>query len=457
VKRFFGDIIIGGLLVFLSTCSSAEATRIPEWVGSGEHRDYPTESYFLGVGIAADRAAASDAARANLTKQIRVRIESELEAIESETQRGQRTEQRARVTSVTRSVVDETVAGIEIVEAVEAQGKFYVLAVLDKSQYLASLEVEMDRILAATTQLLEAARKASGSGHVMTAIENYQSAEAEIPRFYTQGALYTALSGRKYPNLENLNSAGIQTELRELLSRLDLRIAAGNQQTAKAGEQLPDALAVQALYRQPDGGEVAVMRLPVIAKYAGGERIARQETDKDGLAHFRVIATPTDAVGQSGAVKVYIDREKFSTELIEIISKSECVFYYSIERQDFRFAVHIVDRSGSRFTNVEETVAQMVNQSGYRVAQEAPLLIEGSLSIVNDREIDSPMGTQFFIEAVCHLQLKSRASGQTLASLKGQGKGMQMGSRSAAVEKAYRNIRFSESGFAAFLQSASHK
>jgi len=105
--------------------------------------------------IADDKTRAVELARADVAKQIRVKIESELETVEQEFSQDNSHSVQSEISSRTKSVVSETVAGIEIKETKKVRGTYYTLAVLNKQNYLAGLEKEMDDIFSATTQYIQ--------------------------------------------------------------------------------------------------------------------------------------------------------------------------------------------------------------------------------------------------------------------------------------------------------------
>ncbi len=457
LKRYFNSFMTIVVLVLLGNCSTTVATKIPDWVSSYQHPKYPADRFFLGVGISDDKTVATELARADVAKQIRVRIESELNTMESEIRQDARIRNFSEVTSLTKSVADETIAGMEIAESVQLQGQFYVLAVLNKARYLEGLGVEMDRILQETDQLLQAARKAAGEGGLFTAIRNYADAQGKIPEYYARSALYTALSGERYPNPSRTTTAGIEGELREMLSRVELKMLSGNQQQARAGRVLDAPLVVKAVQHTEKGEEVGIRQFPLRARYENGETIAAKETGLDGIAAFPVTATPTDGIGNSGAVKIGLNLEKLPKSLMGVIPKSEIMFYYTLEKEDITFTVNIVDKSGSQFTDVEKMVSALISENGYTVAAAAALVIEGNLAVTRDQEIESPAGKQFYVESAVSLRLVDKPTGNILATAKGKGKGLDSVSRPEAVRKAYENIRFSKQEFAAFLQSAKNR
>ncbi|HRD17636.1 MAG TPA: LPP20 family lipoprotein, partial [Candidatus Marinimicrobia bacterium] len=270
------------ILVLAGLAISSASAQVPDWYKTNQHKKYPASRYFLGVAVADTKAEAIELARADVAKQIQVRIESELETIESEFREGDKNYLKAETTNRTKSIVAETVSGIEIAEVKEVKGKTYVLAVLNKEKYLSTLEIQMDEILMKSEQLIASARQMVADGRILNALNNFIDAQNTIPDFYTKSSLYTALSGRKYPNFNQFTGPGIVAEVREILAHIELKILSGNNQIAVAGQNLPTPIKVQVVYVR-DGEIIGVAGFPVIARYDGGEIITKIETDPNGI------------------------------------------------------------------------------------------------------------------------------------------------------------------------------
>lgn len=442
------------LVSLIMTVTSLSFAQVPDWAKTNSHKKYPPEKYFLGVGISEDKTEAVELACADVAKQIQVRIESELETIEKEFRDEDKGYVTSEVKSKTKSTVSETVAGIEIVETKTVKGKNYVLAVLSKQKYLAGLEVQMDEVLAKTEQLIESGRKSVASGKIFTAIENYTDAQNTIPEFYTKSALYTALSGMQYPNAQQFTGPGILAEMRDVLSRIELKIVSGDDQKSKAGNPLPKPVTVRVIYLTLTGSEIGVDRFPVAVKYENGESIEKKVTNSEGLAEFNITAAPTDNVGRSGAVLIYMNLIKIPENYRPVIGKSEVTAHYLIETTSVKFSIKVTDSSGKRLSFIEEGLSGLVAENGYIISEDAPFVIQGIAGVINKKEIESPAGKQFYVETNLALSLFEKSTGNILASTDGSGKGLDMGSLNSATEKSYKNIKVSKKKFAAFLQSA---
>ncbi|MDD5540670.1 MAG: LPP20 family lipoprotein, partial [Candidatus Marinimicrobia bacterium] len=100
-------------LILIACLGSFAIAQVPDWYKTNQHKKYPASRYLLGVAVASDKTEAIELARADVAKQIQVRIESELETVESEFREGDKNILKAETTSRTKSAVLETIAGIE--------------------------------------------------------------------------------------------------------------------------------------------------------------------------------------------------------------------------------------------------------------------------------------------------------------------------------------------------------
>jgi len=432
-------------LLFISMTLFAQA---PKWAETNSHKNYPSSKYLLGVGIADEKTQAVELARADVAKQIQVKIESELETMEQEIGDDNKHSVRSEITSRTKSVVSETVIGIEIIETTRVKGKYYALAVLNKQNYLTGLEQNMDDISSATTQYIQSARELVRQGNVFAAIDNYISAQNEIPDFYVKRGLYTALSGKYYGDKNTLSPAVIQAEIRTLFSEIHINMISGDNQQGRTGSVLSAPLVAKIYYSDESGQEFGLRQFPVIVKYSNGEIIGKPKTDDSGLVSVKVIASPSRAV-------VFIpDFKTILNQFRDELPKIQAIANYTLLSSNISVSINILNVAGQPDHELNKTVGGLANENGYKTDSAAPIQIQGQATITDEKIINSPAGKQYFIETELRLSLIDINSGIHLASITGLGKGLAIGSREQAVLKSSENIVFSKSKFAAFLQAA---
>jgi len=441
----FKKIVTVFILLFICTPIFAQA---PKWAETNNHKNYPSSKYLLGVGIADDKTQAVELARADVAKQIQVKIESELETMEQEIGTDEKHTVKSEIVSRTMSIVSETVAGIEIKETTRIKGKYYALAVLNKQNYLTGLEQNMDDISSATTHYIQSARELVRLGNVFTAIDNYISAQNEIPEFFVKRGLYTALSGKYYGDKNTLSPATIQAEIRALFSGIHINIISGNNQLGRIGALLSAPVVATIYYSDESGREFGLRQFPVIVKYSNGETIGKFKTDDVGSVSVKVVASP------GGAVVFIPDFKTIQDQFRSDLPKIQAIANYALLSSNIYVSINILNVTGQPDHELTKTVGGLANENGYKTDVSAPFQIQGQATITNEKIISAPAGKQYFIEMELRLSLVDINSGVQLASITGSGKGLAIGSRDIAIQKASENISFSKSKFAAFLQAA---
>ncbi len=441
-------------LIIFSLLNIMSAAQIPKWAQTNSHPKYPSSTYLLGVGIANEKSTATELARADVAKQIRVKIESELETMEQEITADDQTKLKSEIVSRTKSVVTETIAGIEIAATEFVKGNFYVLAVLNKQNYYSSLEQQLGSIITETDTYLAGARTLMQQGNVFNALNNYLSTLNTIPDFLAKNALYSALTGSTYPSAQSYSAAGVLTEARALLAAINIRIVSGNNQDAQVGKTLGEPLIAKICYTTPEGNEIGVKWYPVIIKYANGEIINKVASDRDGTVKVNVLAVPTESDNRRGAVIVTLGLsnipEIFKTE----IEKIQAVFSYNLTVTEMAFSVSITNAAGVSDPELNRLITGWINENGFKTSPDASAAIAGTVVVANEKTIDSPAGKQIFIEANLNLVLTDKKTASQLATITAAGKGMALNSRDLAIQKACTKLNVSKEKFAAFLQAA---
>ncbi len=147
-------VIVFALL--LSGCAK-KLPVAPDWV-NGKPGAYPQVKYIHGVGMATAREDAAAKARAEIAKQFRVKVDTLLTTLSQYTGMEGSTESnwllKNSVSQLTKTYVDETIEGMEIVGYYEDPQKsetIYALAVLARSPARKRLEMrvlDLDREIA---------------------------------------------------------------------------------------------------------------------------------------------------------------------------------------------------------------------------------------------------------------------------------------------------------------------
>ena len=306
----------------------------------------------------------------------------------------------------------------------------------------------MDNISSAATQYIRAGRELVRLGNFFTALDNYISAQNEIPEFYVKRSLYTALSGGNYEVAGTISPAGILAEIRALFSGIHIKIISGDNQNERIGTVLSVPVVAKIFYLDETGRECGLRQFPIIVKYTNGEIIGKPKTDDAGSVAVKVIASP------GGPVIFTPDFRNVPVLLRNDLTKIQALVTYTVLASNIAVSIEVQNLNGQPDLKLYQKVSRLVNENGYKTDSSAPLIIQGQTSMSNEKIISSPAGKQYFIELELCLSLIDKVTGVQLASIAGSGKGLAVGSLERAYLKAAEKIKFSKSKFAAFLRAA---
>ena len=137
------------LTMGLLCASRAAAGSKPDWV-DGASRQYSREKYLVGVGMADDRATASDRARAEISKifTTNVSVTTNLNESEANSKVGSKTENSfsQAISQSLQTASKKVLEGVEIAENWKdgATMQQYALAVLDRAKALSAVKDKID-------------------------------------------------------------------------------------------------------------------------------------------------------------------------------------------------------------------------------------------------------------------------------------------------------------------------
>ncbi len=395
--------------------STASKNDIPAWAKTGKHPGYPQGMYWTGVGTGADIKTASDQARTEVAAQLKVQIKNSTTTIEQEFTREDRSFYSNAFNSTTQTLVDQTIQGIEIVESKQADGGYYVYAVLDRNQYLSSLEQELDDHGNRLKTLFQDAESLLDQGKVFPAIENFTDALELVPQVYPRQSFYNALADMKYTLPNNLTGPGLLSRVRTVLSNVQMTIASGADQSAAPGQPLPKSILVKVVLRR-EGGLVPIGGMPLRVIYESGELAKKTMTAYDGVASIDISAVAGSRAGQ-GAVIITPNLGRLPDIMAPQLKHLSLTVNYKVVGAAPAFSIVIKGQNGKRLNDVERDLSKAVIKAGFRVSETAPLRIEGAVKLGATREINMGGRPSYQTEAILSLIVVEVSSGVQKAAL----------------------------------------
>ncbi len=446
------SILLGSFLLFCCASTSSESLQqTPAWITTVE-QEYPGSFYITGIGIHEELDAAKQQAKAEVAAQIRSTVQSEITDIEQEISVEGETTSRSDITRKIREITDVTVSGITYPRTDTRNGKYYVLAVLDKQQYLQDIQVKLDDQVKALVELRSSIGEQLDQGGLLTSLENFNTLSDQIEEFVSLRSIYNAVSSTPYASTPEFTLNAIWTELVSLTRTVDISIMGGQNQTARLGESLSQAVTARVTY-QRGGFRIPAIGIPVEFRNSDGSVIARKSTDDNGEASASAEALPGESPHQ-GRVEAVFGSMPFPV-LRQNLRMKSATTEYSISRPAYTFAVQIVaDRESRTFM---ENLRNGLSDLGYAMQDEAPVILRAELSVSNTREVSGFAGKQYLAEAKATVALVNRESDTILGQTEFSGRGLSNQSSEQAETMAYDRIEVTRNGLTRLIANADNQ
>jgi hypothetical protein len=470
--------LCAGLFLVLHGCGATGGSTPP-----GEKQAKPgprssTDRLLVGTGCvqttgnpAEDRLSADELARAEVAKQIEVKVVQVVEDIQKEVSRGAEAVSSYAVSVQTREMVDRNLKGVTIVERTtdETRGLTCSQAVLDKAVMARRIREDLDRMLAETETYRSSADKALGENRAADALHGYARAMMNLPPAEVEAGLLRDLGYRPPPIPSR---AEFDRRWNRTLQGIRISVEAGDRQKARPGSPLPSPLKLRALQQ----GKHPVANLPLAVLRSPGKLDMQHgaQTDETGTAEFLVFRVPPGKKALQEIV-IGLDWEKLvrgeggrppEKSSWEGWDARETVFTYLLPvPADFRVGVAVYDQSGKAMsrTPVQTALLEGLQRAGFVTRDilslpgavkegfvrrptlpEARRLLKGKVDILvlADFHMGDPRKSSYdfvFCRSRMIVQGIDLSSGRTLVSLDVSAKGGGL-DRATAIRKSSANL-----------------
>jgi hypothetical protein len=441
---------ISCILLLLTSMSKAAP---PDWYTSGQHPQYQSEFYFVGVGAGDSYDTAMEQASAQLARQIEVQIEAEAKGVVSSYAEEDREVISSEYEAVTRLVSKASLTGAQVSEKAQAGNTYYVLMTIDKDKYTSGLRAELDQMRVEIQQRYDDANALLNEGKVLQGFQVLIETTDVAAEFHARAALYTSLSGNPYLTGDVISGPALLSKVRKLIGKVKLEKISGDDQAAQRGKMLPEPLVLRAVIKQ-GGGETPVKGLRLALKDAENKALEKTFTGEDGVARFWACAFGED----NGKLYVEVDMQNIPNILRRDFRGVQINFGYDIiPIPPMAFTVQIRDETGKRVSLVEDLISQSVQDAGHHVSDDAPFLISGTLLRSDVQKVEGLNGAQFLVDTGLMLFIQEKTSGTKIGSLKVTGKGMDENSEQAALEKSHMRLKIPKNELIQALSGAADK
>ncbi len=277
----------------LLSCAPKEI--IPLWTQYSEHPKYSSEEYIIGIGIAAltrdktsDIANADANARAEIAKQIQVKIKDEFTSFKELKKDSDKSELSLmeRISSQSQQSVELTLEGIEIVERFFSKStkSHYSLAILHKSSTFIRLSREAKEHYSKCEKYFDEANILLKNNYIVGSIRKLINATELFEKAESKRTIAQILS----PNLNIIpNMINPSSTLVEVIKNIYLEKISGDMQKGHISEPLSEPLTVKAIFRE----NIPIKDIPMTAEMpSGAGKVGNiANTDFKGFSSIKVI------------------------------------------------------------------------------------------------------------------------------------------------------------------------
>ena len=204
--------------ILLFVCSIVEASPAPNWVLGRGHSLYDPDQYLIGVGVSeADYVSASESARAELIKSIRVKVNSTLKDYRS-------TEKSFSYAS-TMSQTDFLLEGSQVKDGWYDEDKnvFYSLVVIKRQYILDTLLELINNIVSKNALTLRQGDSFSANGHIVKALVYYYDGYVESSKLLPYIQTYkSVIMDAKQSKLQDNYNLVFQEKIQDIVEHIEL-------------------------------------------------------------------------------------------------------------------------------------------------------------------------------------------------------------------------------------------
>ena len=292
LNRIFHTISIFSIVFLASGCAPSGSQVQSYRAEKPLESRYPSRRYIVGHGCASvtdnserDRHAADQAARAEVAKQIRVKVVQVVEDMQKEEMRDDKIQETYTITIRTRAVVESTLTGVKIVkrELDKERALQCSVAVLDKEAVARGIYEEAAKTRVEVQEYLKNADAARVKGILAEPLRYYTLAVLSLNQMTVKAKLLADI-GYDSPQLPSRVEIG--NKWIHELQQIRLEQNQGEGQRASPGRPLDVPLIVSAVIM--GGSPVANLPLKVLRSPDNCDMQIRTRTDSQGRAAFRV-------------------------------------------------------------------------------------------------------------------------------------------------------------------------
>ena len=419
----------------LTTCS---LMALPSWY-QNPLRFYNPDHFIVGIGVGDDYEIALSVARAEVVNQISVTVRTDTDLSFLSTETESQAYYSEFLNRNIRTFSEQQIQGMEIMQQEEFQNKFYVMVALNKLRMFTNMENAMNNTLRDIKNNLNRIEQLKERGHIVMALETYSDIQMSLTDFYSQKILYDSLSPIAFVATDMITGNEVENRVRDLISSIRFEVLSGNQQSARRGTILPEAIVFNSSIRLHSGEKVNISNLPVRLYYGDEILIETGFTNDFGDYHVYALAHPDQ--GERGRVIIQINPIGFPNFYTRHTRNvSGLAHFRTTESVSMQIQLSVKDSSGRNLQSSQRQISRILSNNNIILRDQAPLFIDGTVSIKDLRTVDGFGASRFLADAIIDLEFGISSSGMVLGTIQGSGRGLSEMSENDAIERAYNNI-----------------
>ena len=311
----------------------------PDWVLGKNHPNFSQDRYLIGVGFSeSNSVSANQSARSNLAKSLKVKIQSTMMDISTNTE--------THVELKIQTEVDMVLEGVEIKDGwVDQQkGIYYSLAVVERTLASSLIRNRIKQIKSDIDRYFRDGIQAENKVEVISALSNYLSGyekASSLPPLYS--ALQIISSSSETSKNQIISSGDFESRINSIVSGLTLSVVSGDNQIVKTRNGIAKPL-IGKVYILNKDNEIPVSNMPVVFSYEVGQgELEKEKNSSSGgtvQTTIHKILTYKEA-NHVVSVKLNYSRilshlkGKFHEKLISPLQHKVAKFNYAVQTPKF--------------------------------------------------------------------------------------------------------------------------
>jgi hypothetical protein len=431
------------LFLMVSLCYA----QIPQWFSTHSHPKFPTSEFILGVGTGGGTTGAESAkkaALADIVSQLRVQVQSEMKTVTESFAVNDDEQIYSDFKRQSRTMVSDEITGADVIETVVDQqsATTYALVVLNREKYSASLRSELESGWKQASDFRSSAKEFASKGKLNEAIQSINQIKQVIAPLFAKQVLHNAAARSPFNSPSVFNPAALQTDIRTLLSQINVVKKGGDNQKGKIGEKFSKPFSVAVTVQGiPCAGVTVIFQLD--EKNVLGQAI----TDDKGMASFQT----TIRAAKSDGIRAILSIKDLGREFNENLVSSSVSFNWSAESSNKTFVLEILSSNKKIADALRSKLSTSISQIGYKTVTKSNNIISVEVQGGPVNQIEGMAGTLYNLTLEVLVNLKDNSSNSTLGSIKVTSKGVGI-SEDDAMEKAASGLKIDQNELAILLE-----